>query len=177
MTRKTQRTGPMLLAALCLTTLLATSAHAQRVMPTRDVDHPARNAFIAGAAIQLDGNTVTQGESEGFFEVPAGQRAVIEHASADCSGQGGNAVVRAFLRVSLAAHPGNVDTLEFQIPLQFQGSRSAGISREFYVGSITTRLYAERDAEGGGVSAGMERADTAGQSQCIIAISGYTVPL
>lgn len=112
-----------------------------------------------------------------LFDVPAGRRAVIEQMSARCDVAPGNPVLELFVEVSLNAHEGNAGTLRFQIPVLSQGTRVAP-DVEFFVGSLATRVYADRrDADGAGVTGGAARASHVGSGDCEIQISGHTIAL
>lgn len=156
--------------------LWAAPALAQYASPVRDVENPARTPFQGSGNVTVDpgfggvfGTTVA--------DVPEGERLVIEHVSVSCTSASGNPVTSASLAVTQRTSPSSSISRSFQIPIRYQGNSSFG--GDTYVGSLTTRFYADRgfSSSGGGVSGGVLRATGSGSSSCFFAISGHTVAL
>jgi len=164
------------ISACALLGLLAGPALAQRVTPVKDVENPALTPFQSSGTVTIDPGF------GGVFGTPVasieeGQRLVVEHVSANCNSPSGNAVTSVSVGITMLTSPSSSVSRTFQIPIRYQGTASFG--GPTYVGSLATRLYADRGlgSSGVGVTGGVLRETGTGSSSCFISISGHTVTL
>jgi hypothetical protein len=173
--------GWMLFALMCLCAasvvgaFLSDEACAQtRAALVKDVENPARTAFLSEVSLVF--SAAEAGTFEFFSdEVPNDMRLVIEHVSVKCTASESNPFVSASITVKQRISAASERSLSFEIPLAFQGSSLFGGLH--WVGSLMTRIYADRGVSDGRVRANALRANGEGIGNCDFALSGYTVAL
>jgi hypothetical protein len=174
--RKMPNNNRSIFALLLLATagLFASAASAQYSTPVRDVENPARTPFQSSTTITMDPPFAGVFGTP-LFEVPVGRRAVIEYATARCSSPSGNPIVQVVVQVTELLSGGGSISRSFQIPVGFQGVDA--FSGPLYIGGLTVRLYSDRGAAGGGVTAGASRSSGSGNASCTVTISGHTIAI
>jgi hypothetical protein len=154
-----------LIAACGILAVFARPALAQlRAALVKDIDHPARQPFAAGAFPSVSGGASV---SETFLTVPAGKRGVIEHVSCIISLDPSNNFVR--IQVDVTTN-GNVNSHQF-LPSHV-GPSIGGL--ENWAFSQPVRLYADpgTDVE---LRVSRRLASSSGGVECYV--SGHYVDL
>ncbi len=169
--RTPMRISLLIAAVLCF---VVGPTFAQYSTPIRNVENPARTPLMATESITLASNIA------GTFNVPLvtlsqGTRLILEHASVLCTGPSAGSPVIVSLTITDEGSQGS--QIQFQLPLRFQGSTTAGTT--IHVASTPIRLYADPDSTNNdtAVAATVVRRAASGTTTCRFSVSGHTIGL
>jgi hypothetical protein len=116
-------------------------------IPTRDVDQPARNPFQAKVRIDLPPGQCCE---NGFVDVPAGKRLVIEYASA--LGLAGDETFNFEVGTLLNGHLSFDQQHYLPVLQQQQGSSTAGQAVRIYADAGPGRVMLRASRSGSGLA-------------------------
>lgn len=129
--------------------------------------------FQAEATVEMTSNFVAV-----FWvpvvDVPDGYRAVVEFVSVTCNVPTGPAI-SAGISVTKLTSPSTSVSRRFQVPLSYHGNDP--FEGPTYIGSLMTRLYADRNVTGGGITAFATRESGTGTAYCYVNINGRFLPI